>query len=187
MSSGNIISGLTWARTTTTLTITSTAHGLLTGDYVVLRNFNVDYVYAEITVTDSDTFTAQVTDTGGTSGTTGVYIPAFDVSALNETTITIVAPNSGNCQLMSMAVFINASETGTYTLTVPTSITNGAGTNGALNSLNVPNYRAYNVSNPGSSVIGAASLTFSTSTGFGTFTLSGGLDTFGEIIHTFEF
>jgi hypothetical protein len=52
MSSGNIISGLTWARSTTTLTITSTAHGLSTGDYVVIRNFDVQItVYAEVTVT----------------------------------------------------------------------------------------------------------------------------------------
>jgi hypothetical protein len=122
MSSGNIISGLTWARTTTTLTITSTAHGLLTGDYVVLRNFNVDYVYVEITVTDSDTFTAQVTDTGGASGTDGVYIPAFDVTSLSETALTIEAPSAGNCQLMSVQVYINSSDTGTILVTLPSDI-----------------------------------------------------------------
>ena len=89
---------------------------------------------------------------------------------------------------MSMAVFINASETGTYTVTLPNSATtNGAGNNSALNTVNVPNYRAYNVAGGTSSVIGAAGLTFSTTLSFGTFNLSGGLDTFGEVIHTFQF
>ena len=187
MSSGNIISGLTWARTTTTLTITSTAHGLLTGDYVVLRNFNVDYVYVEIIVTDSDTFTAQVADSGGTSGTTGVYIPALDVSALNETTITVEAPNSGNVQLMSMRVYINSSETGTFTVSLPTALDNGAGENTALNALNPPLFRAYDVAGTNSSLIGGGSVGWVNASGYGTYTLSGSLDTFGAVILLFQF
>ena len=187
MSSGNIISGLTWARTTTTLTIASLAHGLSTGDYVVLRNFNVDYVYVEIIVTDSDTFTAQVSNSGDTSGSAGVYIPALDVSALSETTITVEAPNSGNVQLMSMRVYINSSETGTFTVSLPTALDNGAGQNTALNALNPPLFRAYDVGGTNSSLIGGGSVSWVNASGYGTYTLSGSLDTFGAVILLFQF
>jgi hypothetical protein len=187
MSSGNIISGLTWARTTTTLTITSTAHGLLTGDYVVLRNFNVDYVYVEITVTDSDTFTAQVTDSGGASGTDGVYIPAFDVTSLSETALTIEAPSAGNCQLMSVQVYINSSDTGTILVTLPSDIKNGAGGNTSLATTNPPVFVAYTVPSGGSAFIGAAGVTYTTTGNFNQFTLSGGLDLFDPLLYTLKF
>jgi hypothetical protein len=187
MSSGNIISGLTWARTTTTLTITSTAHGLLTGDYVVLRNFNVDYVYVEITVTDSDTFTAQVTDSGGASGTDGVYIPAFDVTSLSETALTIEAPSAGNCQLMSVQVYINSSDTGTILITLPSDIKNGAGGNISLATTNPPVFVAYSVPSGGSIFIGAAGVTYTTTGNFNQFTLSGGLDLFAPLLYTLKF
>jgi hypothetical protein len=187
MSSGNIISGLTWARTTTTLTITSTAHGLLTGDYVVLRNFNVDYVYVEITVTDSDTFTAQVTDTGGASGTDGVYIPALDVPTLGDATMVVSAPSSGNVQIMSMTIFIDSSETDPKSITFPTSITNGAGGNSSLQTKNPPVFQAFNVNGGTSSQLTSGGVAFSTTGTYGVMSLSGGLDTFGSILMTFKF
>ena len=188
MSSGNTISGLSWARTTTTVTITSTSHGLTTGDYVVLRNFNVDYVYAEITVSSVNIFTVQVANSGDTSGTAGVYIPAFDVSALSETALTIVAPSAGNCQLMSVQVFINSSDTGTITVTLPNNaIENGAGGNNTLDNRNPPQAAFYNVGGSNSSQINAGGVSFSMSSNHNVYTLAGGLDLFGSLLYTLHF
>ena len=188
MSAGNTISGLSWVRTTTTLTITSTAHDLSTGDYVVLRNFNVDYVYVEITVTDVNTFTAQVANSGNTSGSTGVYIPAFDVSALSETALTILAPNAGNCQLLSLQVFINSSDTGTITVTLPSNaLENGAGGNNTLDNRNPPQAFFYNVDGSQSSAINAGGVSFSMSGNHNVYTLAGGLSIFGSLMYTLHF
>ena len=187
MSSGNIISSLTWSRTTTTLSITSTAHGLTTGDYVVIRNMSVDYSYLTISNVTTNAFDVIVPDSGGTSGTAGVYVPALDVSTLNETTITVEAPTAGNVQLLSMRVYINSSETGTFTLSLPTALDNGAGQNTALNALNPPLFRAYDVGGTNSSLIGGGSVSWVTASGYGTYTLDGSLDTFGAVILLFQF
>jgi hypothetical protein len=53
---------------------------------------------------------AQVADSGATSGSEGAYIPAFNVSALQMTSITIEAPSAGNCQLISMTGYIDDSQ-----------------------------------------------------------------------------
>jgi hypothetical protein len=187
MSSGTLYGGLSWTRSSTTLTVTSTSHGLTTGDYVLLRNFNVDYVYVSITSTGTDTFTCTVADSGATSGSEGAYIPSFKVTALNETTLTIASPSAGNCQLLSVQVYIDSSETGVITVTLPNDIKNGAGDNTSLSTKNPPVFVAYNVSGAGSAFIGAAGVTFSTTSGFNTYTLSGGLATFGAVLYTFKF
>ena len=188
MSAGNTISGLSWARTTTTVTITSTAHGLTTGDYVVLRNFNVDYVYAEITVTSVNLFTVQVANSGDTSGTAGVYIPAFDVTSLSETVLTIEAPSAGNCQLLSIQVFINSSDTGTITVTLPSNaLENGAGGNNTLDNRNPPQAAFYNVTGSNSSKINAGGVSFSMSGNHNIYTLAGSLDIFGSLMYTLHF
>ena len=58
MSSGNVEGGLTWSRSSTTLTVTKTAHGLTAGDFVIIRNMSEDYSYLELqTVADVNTFT----------------------------------------------------------------------------------------------------------------------------------
>ena len=187
MSSGNIESGLSWARSGTTLTVTSTAHGLTTGDYVVLRGFNVDYVYVSITSTGTDTFTCTVADSGATSGSAGAYIPAFNVTSLSETALTIEAPSAGNCQLMSVQVYINSSDTGTILVTLPSDIKNGAGGNTSLATTNPPVFVAYTVPSGGSAFIGAAGVSFTTTSNFNQFTIAGGLDLFAPLLYTLKF
>jgi hypothetical protein len=187
MSSGNIISGLTWSRTTTTLSITSTAHGLTAGDYVVIRNMSVDYSYLTISNVTTNAFDVTVPDSGGASGTDGVYIPAFDVTSLSETALTIEAPSAGNCQLMSVQVYINSSDTGTILITLPSDIENGAGGNISLATTNPPVFVAYSVPSGGSTFIGAAGVTYTTTGNFNQFTLNGGLDTFLPLIYTLKF
>jgi len=133
-STGNLYSGLAWSRSTNTLTVTSALHGLTTGDAVLLRNVNTDYVYiASITVTGANTFTAGVADTGDTSGI-GAYIPALKVSSVTNnsgdiTAVTVAAPSAGNVQLNSIRLFANNQETSPCTYTVPASLSNGVGGN----------------------------------------------------------
>ena len=64
----------------------------------------------KFTVADANTFTAQVADSGDTSGSAGAYIPAFDVSSFTDTALTIESPSAGNCQLMSLTHFIDTME-----------------------------------------------------------------------------
>ena len=188
MSSGNIIHGLSWTRSTTTLTVNSVAHGLTTGDWVVLRGFNVDYFYADITSTGANTFTCQVADSGATSGTGGAYVPAMEMVQLNDTIITLAAPSSGNVQMISMTIFLADSQDQPKTLTVPVNAeTNGAGINSALNNLNPASFDAYGVAGSVSSKINSGTLYFSTTSGFGTYSMGGGLDIFGPVILTFKF
>jgi hypothetical protein len=187
MSSGNIISGLTWSRTTTTLSITSTAHGLTAGDYVVIRNMSVDYSYLTISNVTTNAFDVTVPDSGGTSGTDGVYIPALDVPTLGDATISVSAPSSGNVQIMSMTIFINLSQTDPKSITFPTSITNGAGGNSSLQTKNPPVFQAFNVNGGTSSQLTSASLLFSTSGTYGVMSLEGGIDNFGKLLMTFKF
>ena len=64
-----------------------------------------DYTYVSITSTGTDTFTAAVDSSGDTSGDEGAYIPAFDVSALTDTALTLESPSSGNVfSLISVTV-----------------------------------------------------------------------------------
>ena len=186
MSAGTLFGGLSWTRSGTTLTVTSTAHGLTTGDYVILRGFNVDYVHVSITSTGANTFTCTVTDSGATSGSEGAYIPVLEASTFNDTVITIDAPSAGNVQLISCVIFIADSQTTPKTLTVPSNaLTNGAGKNASTNSRVIPSYRAFNMS--AGAAIGDAGLTFSTSTNFNVYSLAGSIDIFGDVSLVLQF
>jgi len=189
LSSGNVEGGLTWSRSSTTLTVTHTAHGLSAGDFVVIRNMSEDYSYLEIqTVPNVNSFTLTVANSGGTSGTEGAYIPAFDVSSLTNTALTIVSPSAGNAQLISMVVFLDQMEDSSITVTVPSnSITNGAGKNNSLNSRVPASFDFYDVSGATSSKVGSATLSFSTTTNHNVYSLSGGLDVFGDVLYTLQF
>ena len=183
MSAGNIISGLTWSRVTTTLTITSTAHGLTSNDYVVIRGMSSDYIYVQITVTNVNTFTCTVADSGGTSGTEGVYIPACKASSLSDAGVTLTPPSSGNIQIISAKIFIDAAETGTFVLIVNGDIDNGAGDNDALNTKNPPLMSWWDASTATVVMNASTKVSFSKSTNFSQFNIDGGsIDTGGEAI-----
>ena len=133
MSSGNVEGGLSWSRSSTTLTVTDNGHGLAAGDFVVIRNMSEDYSYLEIQSVTTNTFTLTVADSGDTSGTEGAYIPAFDVSSLTDTALTLAAPTVGNVQLISLTHFIDNMEDTSVTLTLPSNaLSNGAGGNNSL-------------------------------------------------------
>ena len=129
-STGNVYSGISWSRSSTTITITSPAHGLSTGDYVVLRNMSSDYTYVSITSTGTNTFTATVGDSGDTSGNEGAYIPAPKATVTNSsgdvTAISITAPSVGNIRVNAIQLYANE-QLSNLTLTVPSSLNNGNG------------------------------------------------------------
>ena len=159
MSSGTVYGGLTWTRSSTTLTVTSTAHGLTTGDYVLIRNMSADYQYLPVTVTTSNAFTVTVADAGGASGTEGAYVPCFKVTALTENNITLVAPSAGNCQLISINTYLQEPASNPA-ITVPAGISNGAGINTSLNTKNIPVATAFKTSD--GAPYGTFGYTFST-------------------------
>lgn len=156
VSSSTVYYSLAWTRTGTNLTINSDSHGLSAGDYVVIRNCNVDNVYVEIDSVTTDTFTVTVSNSGSTSGSDGAYSKAFKTSSVSSTGCTVSAPSGADCQLLSMLVSTGARSGPSYALTLPQSSTNGAGLNTTILNSYFPIIRAQLVS---SGAIVAASMT----------------------------
>ena len=150
---------------------------------------NVDYVYADVEITDADTFTVpNIANSGDTSGTEGAYIPAFDISTLSNTALTVEAPSAGNCQLISIQHFLDAMEDSSITITLPlNALENGAGDNSSLSTRIPPTLNYYNVGGSSSSRVGAATVSFSTSANHNIYTLGGGLDTFTDCLYLLQF
>ncbi len=70
------VTGNSYSRTTTTVTVTKSAHGLTTGNKLVISaatdtglNTTANTASAEITVTDANNFTFQTVSTGASTGT----------------------------------------------------------------------------------------------------------------------
>ena len=142
-------SGLSWSRSGTTITITSTAHGLSNGDYVIVRNMgDTDYIYGAISSVSTDSF--QITNaisSGDTSGTSGAYIPAADATSVTDDGATIGSPTVGDIQIISIKVYFGEFKSGnTFDLTMPTSVTNGAGGNTSNAIMNPPIVGVWNLS-----------------------------------------
>ena len=143
LSTGTIYSGLDWTRSSTTLTITSPSHGLSNGDYIVIRNMSEDYSYVAVSNAATNTFDVTVADSGGTEGSLGAYIPAARATTVTEAGATIVSPTVGDIQIQSIKVVTGVKSTAAFALTMPTSISNGAGANSSLTNMNPPLISAY--------------------------------------------
>ena len=79
-------------------------------------------------------------------------------------------------------------EDSSITVTLPSNaISNGAGGNSSLKTRIPPTFNYYNVASGTSSRVGSAALSFSTSGTFNVYTLSGGLDTFGDCLYLLQF
>jgi hypothetical protein len=86
----------TYARAATTATITAANHGLVAGDWVYLDWDLADNPYQVQTVTNANTFTVTVIDTGGASGAVVVYNDVLlQLDASNQTAYTVVIPGEG--------------------------------------------------------------------------------------------
>jgi len=143
--SGNYMGGITWARSTTTLTVNQTAHGLSTGNVVMIRNMSEDYLHGAITVVNTDQFTIDCANSGDTSGTAGAYIPAFSASAVQSSgdvsSITITGCSgaiSGSQQIDGVHFYANNQNSSPIALTIPAGLQNGGGANGNKKQITVP-------------------------------------------------
>jgi len=142
---GNYMGGISWTRSSTTLTINQTAHGLSTGDVVVVRNMSEDYLHGAVTVSNSSVFTIDCTNAGGTTGTAGAYVPAFSASAAqvagDVSTITITGCNSaisGSQQLEGIHFYANDQQTSPINITIPAGLQNGGGANNDKKQIAIP-------------------------------------------------
>ena len=73
----------TYARSTTTATVTATNHQLEVGDTVFLDWDLTDDFYQVVTVADANTFTVTVANTGAASGDVTVYNDVLVVSTVS--------------------------------------------------------------------------------------------------------
>ena len=102
----NISIAGTYARSTTTATITSANHGLSTGQWVYLDWDLTDNPY-QVTVTGTDTFTVTVANSGATSGNVTIWTNMLlQADASNATAFTIVVPGEGILVPNGLRVFL---------------------------------------------------------------------------------
>jgi hypothetical protein len=171
MSSGNVYANRTWSRSGTTLTINSVAHGLSVGDGVLVRNTTVadNYIYGVVQTTVSNSFTINVANSGNTSGTAATYIPSFAVKNWSSgVSLTLAAPNAGNCQIMSCSI-TSLMSGNTLSVRVDGVSSNGGGDNSGLYLMNPPTSSAANLANGNNISSGVA---VNTSSNFNTFTVT---------------
>ncbi len=144
---------------------------------VVVRNANRDYNYGQVTVTSTTTFTLTTDNVGGTSGTDAAYIACPYVSTFStQASATISAPGGGlagmTSQIISVKLTTGFKSTTTFALTVPVSLTNGAGGNNDFFDMNPPIASAWKYSDGGNITgIGPTVAVGSAGSGFNTFTL----------------
>lgn len=99
----------TYARATTTATITATAHGLKAGDWVYLDWDLTDNPYQVQTVANANTFTVTVADSGAASGSVVVWNDVlFQADASSATAYTVVIPGEGIIAHNGIRVFLPA-------------------------------------------------------------------------------
>jgi len=98
----------TYTRSTTTATVTATAHGLSTGQWAYLDWDLADNPY-QVTVTDANVFTVTVANSGAASGNVTVYNKMLlQADASNATAFTMVIPGQGILAEQGIRVFLGA-------------------------------------------------------------------------------
>ena len=149
-SSGNIYANRSWTRSGTTLTVNSTAHGLLAGDGVVIRNgaYTDSYNFYIVQTASANSFNVTVANSGDTSGSGLTYIPSFAVTSWSSgTSMTISAPTVGNAQLLSVTVCTVMSTSSFFVTVDGAGISNGGGVNSSVRTMNPPVVSAQTTSN----------------------------------------
>jgi len=102
------ISG-TYARATTTATITATNHGLKAGDWVYLDWDLTDNPYQVQTAATVNTCTVTVADSGAASGTVTVYNDVLlQLDASNQTAYGVSIPGEGILAHYGIRLFLGA-------------------------------------------------------------------------------
>lgn len=104
----NSVSG-TYARATTTATITATNHGLKIGDWVYLDWDLTDNPYQVQTVADANTFTVTVANSGAASGNVTVWNDVLlQLDASNQTAYNVSIPGEGVLAHNGIRLFLGA-------------------------------------------------------------------------------
>ena len=102
------ISG-TYARATTTATITAINHGLKAGDWVYLDWDLTDNPYQVQTAATANTFTVTVADSGAASGNVTVYNDVLlQLDASNQTAYNVNIPGEGILAHYGIRLFLGA-------------------------------------------------------------------------------
>ncbi len=138
MSTGTVFGNKTWSRTGTTVTVTSTAHGLTAGDFIVVRGGSDTYLYVTVENVSTNAFDFASATSGTASGTDLIYIPAAKITSYDEAAGTIQAPSAGNIQINSISLTTGTKTSPTFVLTMPNNITNGGGDNNSDTDMNPP-------------------------------------------------
>ena len=98
----------TYARATTTATITSANHGLSTGQWVYLDWDLADNPY-QVTVTGVNTFTVTVANSGAASGNVTVWNDVLlQLDASNQTAYSVPIPGEGVLAHDGIRLFLGA-------------------------------------------------------------------------------
>ena len=99
----------TYARATTTATITAVNHGLAVGDWAYLDWDLADNPYQVQTVADANTFTVTVANSGGTSGAVTVYNDVLlQADASDPLAYSIIVPGEGILAHNGIRIFLPA-------------------------------------------------------------------------------
>lgn len=170
-SSATVKTSLPWTRSGNTITITSSGHGHLVGENVIVRNVNVDNEYAPIISVTPDTFSFDVSSSiGATAGNEAAYSLGFGITGASPIGSTVLGPSGGDLQLLSMLITTGPRAASNYVLNLPQSAKNGSGAYTALDNLYFPILRAQNLQ---SGTIVNANLTLPITAPFNTLTLTG--------------
>jgi hypothetical protein len=184
LSSGNVYSGLTYSRTGTTVTITSNSHGLTNGNHIVVRGGVDNYLYAIISNVSANQFNYTSTTSGTTTGVNAAYIPAITTSDVSQGGVTILAPSSGDIQVLSISATTGPKSNSSFVLTMPQGITNGSGTNTSVTNQIPPQAGTWNLSN--GNFNGASGIQINTGANFNSYTM-GAIATFVNNLIRFDF
>jgi hypothetical protein len=174
----------TWNRVASTVTVTSTAHGLTAGDFIVVRGGSDTYLYVEISNVSTNAFDFTSGTSGNASGSDLSYIPAAKLTTVSEAGATLEVPSAGNIQINSMAISTGQKTSSEFILTCPDDIENGSGDNTSLIGQNIPMVGVYKLSDGGFNPNGTISI--NSSSPFNAFTV-GGINTFVNNMIRFQF
>ena len=104
----NSVSG-TYARATTTATITAVNHGLQAGDWVYLDWDLTDNPYQVQTAANANTFTVTVANSGAASGNVTVWNDVLlQLDASNQTAYNVTIPGEGVLAHDGIRLFLGA-------------------------------------------------------------------------------
>ena len=174
----------TWSRVGSTVTVTSTAHGLTAGDFIVVRGGSDTYLYVEISNVSTNAFDFTSGTSGTASGTDLTYIPAAKLTSVSEAGATLESPSAGNIQVNSIAISTGTKTSSEFELTCTSDIENGSGDNTSLIGQNIPIVGVWKFSDGGYNAGGNVSI--NTSSPFNSFTV-GGINTFINNLIRFQF